>query len=91
MDKIYLQVEDSSGMFGETTWCENKINETDIEYIRADELATLRERVRELEKVLEYMADDDHWDITQEGLYFLMGLDKPWKEAQKALEGVQGE
>lgn len=37
-DRIWLQVEDGYDIeFGECiTWCEDKINDTDVEYIRAD-------------------------------------------------------
>lgn len=44
---IYLQVE---GEFDERTWCEDEINESDIKYVRADELARARKEERELMK-----------------------------------------
>ena len=39
-DRIYLQIDpDGEGAFyqiDETTWCQDKINDNDVEYIRAD-------------------------------------------------------
>lgn len=40
-EKIYLQVPDEAEDFedaekGEMTWCRDKINEKDVEYVRAD-------------------------------------------------------
>ena len=37
-ERIYLQ-EDTDG---ETTWCQDQINDDDCEYIRADKYATLK-------------------------------------------------
>ena len=34
--KIYLQVEPEDDIHEGITWCEDRINDTDIEYIRAD-------------------------------------------------------
>ena len=39
-DKIYLQVdpddEGTCGWIDEITWCQDKINDNDVEYVRAD-------------------------------------------------------
>ena len=37
-DKIYLQIEDVDDVFHSdgVSWCADKINDTDVEYIRAD-------------------------------------------------------
>ena len=36
-DKIYLQINDDLGEeLDDITWCEDRIEDTDIEYIRAD-------------------------------------------------------
>lgn len=36
-DKIYLQIKDDSGEDqNEITWCEDRVEDTDIVYIRAD-------------------------------------------------------
>ena len=49
LERIYLQ-EDTDG---ETTWCQDKINDDDCEYIRADKHTALK-RVREyVEEVCE--------------------------------------
>ena len=35
-DKIYLQIDgDSFGEWEGATWCQDKINDTDVEYVRA--------------------------------------------------------
>ena len=33
----------------DVTWCEDKINDSDVEYVSADALATAEERIKELE------------------------------------------
>ena len=38
-EKIYLQI-DPDEWIGGTTWCEDRINDSDIEYIRADQHCT---------------------------------------------------
>jgi hypothetical protein len=37
-DKIYLQIEDET----EVTWCVDRINDTDVEYLRVDRYKSLR-------------------------------------------------
>jgi hypothetical protein len=56
-ERIWLQDLDGDGDYrGEVTWCKDKINDTDTEYIRSDvvnERPGLVERVRKLEAALE--------------------------------------
>ena len=45
-ERIYLQVRDEEGrainpIDGEITWCQDRINDSDVEYIRADLLVGL--------------------------------------------------
>jgi len=48
--RIYLQVEITEDKYGEVerpedvTWCEDKINDTDVEYIRVDLLSEKGEK-----------------------------------------------
>jgi hypothetical protein len=49
-EKIYLQDDDGyheeSGVWGDTTWCTDQIDDTDVEYVRADLVTSLREQLR---------------------------------------------
>ena len=47
---IWLQIDDEAEQFDgweAQTWCSDKINETDVEYVRADTVARLREVLQE--------------------------------------------
>jgi len=49
--RIYLQVKDLDGNkidpeSGEVTWCVDQINDSDIEYVRADLLTAAQERLK---------------------------------------------
>ncbi len=52
-ERIYLQREDDDASPEETTWCRDKINDSDIEYVRADlrdtQLGERDKRIAELE------------------------------------------
>ena len=54
-EKIYLQVQDDNEL---ATWCEDRTNEDDIEYIRADLVNTrpdpLQEKVEEFSKIINH-------------------------------------
>jgi len=44
-DKIYLQIDgDSFGEWEGATWCQDKINDTDVEYVRADTIPRSSDR-----------------------------------------------
>jgi hypothetical protein len=74
-ERIWLQSDEE---FGEISWCSDKINDDDTEYIRADinaklqqavndkdqELFEAQELVDELLEVLETYANPDEWTNT---------------------------
>ena len=39
----------------EATWCSDKINDDDVQYVRADELTTLRDAVTKADDALNYI------------------------------------
>ena len=53
-ERIYLQIDPDATdptdefLFDGVTWCQDKVNETDVEYVRADEIDRLRAEVAEL-------------------------------------------
>lgn len=49
-ERIYLQIEDDEFRIPilETTWCQDKINESDIEYVRADLLSAAQAEIEAL-------------------------------------------
>jgi len=61
MKIIYLQVDQT-----EVTWCQDKINDSDVEYIRKDIYDSLKEENERLKKVLlnslELLNDTDQID-----------------------------
>lgn len=53
-ERIWLQcpnTDPENEWCGETTWCQDKINNDDVEYVRGDLVESLRQRVKELEKI----------------------------------------
>jgi len=54
-DRIYLQYDPD----GETTWCEDKINDDDIEYVIATKLAQAEAEIARLTRLLELERSDD--------------------------------
>ncbi len=54
-DRIYLQYDPD----GETTWCEDKINDDDIEYVIATRLAQAEAEIARLTRLLELERSDE--------------------------------
>lgn len=48
---IYLQVEGERSLEGGVTWCEDKINDSDVEYIRKDLFDAQHKRLETLERI----------------------------------------
>lgn len=49
-ERIWLQLQ-SEDEFREITWCEDKINHDDVEYVRADKVAQLKAENKEARKM----------------------------------------
>lgn len=76
-ERIWLQVCDDAGCvesFAEhdgVTWCQHRINDTDIEYVRAERIAALEqalEQAREAMEEMQYARTDKAERLTAEAL-----------------------
>ena len=64
LERLYLQVKDDEGNpHEEVTWCQDQINATDVEYVRADLLKELQE---ENEKLKDALHQDSHYIVFSE-------------------------
>jgi predicted outer membrane protein len=52
---IYLQWDEEFQTL--STWCEDKINDTDTEYVQTDELAQIRSDMKEQQETLDYLTE----------------------------------
>ncbi len=78
-ERIYLQQEEfSSTDLGGQTWCIDRIDESDTEYVRADLFATLEAENKELQQKV--VATDRHFE--QHSLL----TDREWKEIRVTRE-----
>ena len=72
-DRIYLQVckDSMSEQYGEVTWCQDRVYDSDVEYIRADlaeqQLAECEKKVKRLQDTL-YFIRDGHTGLYGEEL-----------------------
>lgn len=63
-ERIYLQIDPNGTdpteefLIDGATWCQDKINESDVEYVRADEIDRLRAEVAELRTILRQVRTD---------------------------------
>jgi hypothetical protein len=61
-ERIWLQYHDEDGEpndYGESvTWCKDKINDTDVEYVRADAAVAQSKEIRELVEALMYVESN---------------------------------
>ena len=93
---IYLQVD---GEFDESTWCDNRINDTDIKYVLADELEIQRNEVlpsgasemflhqrREFEKKIREQTKKEIIEIVEK---HNGSCDNPCKECETAREIIE--
>ena len=72
-ERIYLQVRDIEGnlvdpSFGDLTWCADQINDTDIEYVRADLFAALRAQNEQLIAALKEIASAPSYTSSQQDI-----------------------
>lgn len=58
LDTIYLQMvpEDGSEDYSEVTWCGDRTNDADIEYIRTDRIPTLAQHRAEWASIINWLA-----------------------------------
>ena len=63
-ENIYLQIEDYEG--DDVTWCTDKINETDEEYIRKDLYEKLQEEYKQFAQLVAERARQ--WEIEARAL-----------------------